>query len=171
MLAVAKAEGMIGVEEEWGWLATSLVSRGSTKAFQGPWNGLPSTSRISSDGRIQNQLGSEYILFLRILRVCNFSSALKALGRVVRPVESAMSTRRDAKFAMKTGSALSGLDETLSSSRFIHDSSAGGRALRKLADMSRASKVLLIMGKLFVIREGKALGVLEEPTRRWVVPG
>ena len=39
------------------------------RAFQGPWNGFPSTSRVSSAGKAHSQLGNECILFLRMLNV------------------------------------------------------------------------------------------------------
>src|SRR6266702_778186 len=102
----------MGVEGEYGGPEKPLASRG--------WR----------DTKRQSQLGREYILFLRILRVCSLSRALKGAGRVVIPVESAMRTRRDVKCAMKRGRARRGLKETFSSSKQTQDSKAGGRATR-----------------------------------------
>ena len=69
---------------------------------------------------------------------------------MVRPVESAMRTRRDVNSAMKRGRARRGLEDTFSSSKQKQDSRAGGRALRKLAEMSRANNVVLMVGKTLV---------------------
>jgi hypothetical protein len=89
---------------------------------------------------------------------------------VVSPVESAMRTRRDVNWAMKRGSARRGLEDTFSSSKQMQDSRAGGRAPRKLADMSRANNVVLMVGRTVVRKAGKALGLLEEPMSKCVVP-
>jgi hypothetical protein len=112
----------------------------------------------------------EYILFLLILRVCSLSSTLKEDGSVVSPVESAMRTRRDVNWAMKRGRARRGLEDTFSSSKQTQYSRAGGRAPRKLADMSRANNVMLMVGRIVVRKAGKAPGLLEEPISKWVVP-
>ena len=85
-----------------------------------------------------------------MLRVCSLSNTLKGAGSVVSPVESAMRTRRDVNWATKRGRARRGLEETFSSSKQTQDSRAGGRALRKLAEMSRANNVVLMVGKTLV---------------------
>jgi hypothetical protein len=52
-----------------------LPSRiGATKDDQGSRKGLPSTRRVSKVVRWLSQAGSEYIRFLRILRVCRLVS-------------------------------------------------------------------------------------------------
>lgn len=86
------------------------------------------------------------------------------------PVESAMRTRRDVKCAMKRGRARRGLKETFSSSKQTQDSKAGGRATRKLAEMSRANNVVLMVGRTVVKNAGKAPAVREDPMSRCVVP-
>ena len=72
---------------------------------------------------------------------------LKGAGSVVSPVESAMRTRRDVNSAMKRGRARRGLEDTFSSSKQKQDSRAGGSAPRKLAEMSKANNVVLMVGK------------------------
>lgn len=86
------------------------------------------------------------------------------------PVESAMRTRREVRLAMKTGKARIGLAEMLSSSRERQSWRAGGRATRKLRAMSRATRVVEMRWSVRVRKGGRALGVLEEARRRWVVP-
>src|SRR5882757_4936365 len=86
------------------------------------------------------------------------------------PVESAMSTRRDVRFVKNTGKTRSGLDAMLSSSKFSHEPRAGGSATKKLAEMSSASRVFQICGKAPVRNPGTALGVLDDPTSKCVVP-
>lgn len=76
-----------------------------------------STSRTSSVLSIQSQLGNACSLFRLILSVWSLSSDARAEGSVLMPVESAMSTRRLVRLAMKRGKARIGLDEILSSSR------------------------------------------------------
>lgn len=95
----------------------------------------------------------------------------KASGSVLIPVASAMRTRRLDSSARKTGKTRSGLDATLSSSRNSHSARTGGSAPRKLADMSSASNVPAMPGKVLARKEGTALGVVDEPIRRCVVPG
>lgn len=106
-------EGVCGSKGVW----ISLASRGSTSAFQGPWKGLASTRRTSSVVSKQSQEGNACSLLRRMLSVCSLSSAARAEGSVVIPVESAMRTRREVRLAMKTGRARIGLEEMLSSSR------------------------------------------------------
>jgi hypothetical protein len=131
---------------------------------------LPSTRRVWRDAKRQSQLGKEYILFLLMLSVCSLSSARKGAGRVVIPVESAIRTRREANCVIKRGRARRGLLDTFSSSKQRQDSRAGGRALRKLAEMSRASNVVPMTGRTLVRNDGKALAVLEDPMSKCVVP-
>lgn len=57
-----------------------------------------------------------------------------------------------------------------SSSRLKQAASAGGRATRKLAEISRASKVIAMEGKVLLRKEGTLLGVFDEPISRCVVP-
>lgn len=71
---------------------------------------------------------------------------------------------------MKTGRARIGFDEMLSSSRERQSWRAGGRATRKLREMSRATRVVWMRWRVVVRKGGRALGVLEEARRRWVVP-
>ena len=144
----------------------TLASSGSTRAFHGPWNGLPSTNSVSSTGRRHSQLGREFILFRRMLRVCSFSSAPRAGGNVLRPVLSVMSTRSDVRPARKTGSARRGLDAMFNSSRQTHAWRTGGSATKKLAEMSSASNVVAIGGIVFVRNVGTEFGVLDDPIRR-----
>lgn len=82
------------------------------------------------------------------------------------PVASAISTRNAIRWDKKTGNTRRGLDATLSSSRFSQDASAGGKATRKLAEMSSARSEWQICGSVLVRKVGIAFGVLEEPTRR-----
>lgn len=117
---LAEGKGKIGVDGGYSGDIGTLASNGSTRAFQGPWNGLPSTNRVSSIGKRHNQLGSEFILLRRILKVCNFSRELRAGGKVLNPVLSAMRTRRDVKPPRKIGSARMGLDAIFNSSRHMH---------------------------------------------------
>jgi len=92
-------------------------------------------------------------------------------GNVLIPVESAIRTRRLAKSARKTGRTRNGLKAMFSSSRFSQTASTGGKAPKKLAEMSKARRVWEIGGRLVVKNAGIALGVLDDPMRRWVVPG
>ena len=151
-------------------VAGILANSGSTSAFHGPWKGLPSTKRVCKDERRQSQLGRLSILLRRTLRVCNLSSSLNVSGRVLIPVESAIRTRSDVKWDKNTGRTRSGFDAMFNSSRQWHEASAGGTATRKLADMSRASKVLQIIGSVLAKKAGIAFGVLDDPTSMCVVP-
>ena len=98
------------------------------------------------------------------------SRALKGAERVVIPVESDMRTRRDVKCAMKRGRARRGLKETFSSSKKTQDSKAGGSATRKLAEMSSANNVVLMVGRTVVKNAGTAPAVREDPMSKCVVP-
>ena len=89
---------------------------------------------------------------------------------MLMPVESAMRTRNELKCDKKTGITRSGFDAMLSSSRQEQEARAGGTATRKLADMSRARRVLEICGKVLAKKVGTAFGVLDEPTSKCVVP-
>lgn len=71
---------------------------------------------------------------------------------------------------MKRGRARRGLEDTFSSSKQKQDSRAGGSAPRKLAEMSRANSVVLMVGKTLIRKAGKALAELEEPMSKCVVP-
>lgn len=84
-------------------------------------------------------------------------------GRVVMPVESAMRTRRLARSARKTGRTRRGFEATFSSSRFVQTARTGGRAPRKLVEISRARRLWHICGRVLVRKDGTALGVGEEP--------
>jgi hypothetical protein len=86
------------------------------------------------------------------------------------PVESAMRTRRFIKSARKTGRTRSGFDPTFNSSRFSQTARTGGKAPRKLAEMSRARRLRAICGRVEVRNEGTELGVVDDPIRRCVVP-
>lgn len=111
-------EGNPGVEGGYsGELGITLVSNGSTNAFHGPWNGFPSTSSVSNDDSRQSQPGSEYILFLRTLRVCSLSREARESGRLWIPVASAMRTLREVRLDRNEGSTRRGLEAMLSSSR------------------------------------------------------
>jgi hypothetical protein len=154
-----------------GELGMTLVSNGSTSAFHGPWNGLPSTSNVSIEDKRQSQPGSECILFLRTLRVCSLSREVSASGRVWIPVASAMRTRREVRLARNEGSTRRGLEAMLSSSRLWHMESAGERAPRKFAETSNARRVSQICGSIFARNEGTAFGVDEDAINRCVVPG
>ena len=105
-----------------------------------------------------------------MLSVCNLSRSTRESGRVLIPVESAISNRRLRSSARKTGRTRRGFDAMFSSSRFSQTESTGGRAPRKLAEISRASNVVAIRGRVFVKNAGMALGVDDEPRRRCVVP-
>jgi hypothetical protein len=59
MDVVAERRGSIGVEVGYAGDIGVFESRGSTRAFQGPWNGLLSMYSSASDGMTQSQLGSE----------------------------------------------------------------------------------------------------------------
>lgn len=146
------------------------VNNGSTRAFHGPWNGFPSTNSVSNPGRMQSQLGSECILFLRRLNVCSFSRAMRGGGSVLMPVASAIRTRRDVRLQRNTGSARRGFDAMFNSSRFPQSPSAGERAPRKFAETSRAKRVSQMFGRVFARNEGTELGVDADPSRRCVVP-
>ena len=143
-LSPAKLVGSIGVEGGYDGVMGVLTNSGSTRAFQGPWNGFPSMQSVWSVGRRQSQLGNARNLFRRMLMVCKRSSSTRASGRVEIPVESAMRTRRLVNSARKTGRTRRGLDATLSSSRHSQTASTGGKALRKFAEMSKASKERVI---------------------------
>lgn len=101
-----------------------------------------------------------------MLRVWRQSSAESESGNVPIPVASAMSTRKATRCDKKTGNTRSGLDAIFNSSRFLQEASAGGKATRKLAEISSARSELQICGSVFVRKAGMKLGVLEEPTRR-----
>jgi hypothetical protein len=64
---------------------------------------------------------------------------------------------------MKRGRARRGLEDTFNSSKKTQESRAGGRAPRKLAEMSRANNVVLMVGKTEVKNAGNALAVGEDP--------
>ena len=85
------------------------------------------------------------------------------------PAESAIRTLREVRPERNTGRARKGLQAMLSSSRHMHKARAGGRATRKFAEMSRASRVVVIWGRWFVRNEGTAFGVFEEPMSKCVV--
>jgi hypothetical protein len=89
---------------------------------------------------------------------------------VLIPVESAIKTRKEVRPARKTGRARMGFDAMFNSSRQTQAWSAGGRAPRKFADMSRQSKVVAMGGMTLAKNAGTAFGVLEEPIKRCVVP-
>ena len=160
----------MGVDGGYKGLIGVLASKGSTSAFQGPWKGFPSTKSVSIDGSKQSQLGSECILFRRMLRLCSLSRALNWLGRVLIPVESAIRTFREMREERNKGSARRGLDAMFSSSKQMHEASAGGRATKKLAEISRARRVVVICGSELVRKEGTAFGVVDDPMSKWVVP-
>ena len=86
------------------------------------------------------------------------------------PVESTMRTRRDVSLVKNSGRARIGLDAMLSSSRLKQAESAGGRATRKLAEISRASSVLAMEGSVVLRKDGTLFGVLDEPISKCVVP-
>ena len=112
------AEGNPGVDGGYkGEFGITFVSNGSTKAFQGPWKGFPSTSNVSNEDSRQSQPGSECSLFLRMLRVCSFSRAVRESGRVWIPVASAIRTRREVRVDKNEGKARRGLEAILSSSK------------------------------------------------------
>ena len=77
-----------------------------------------------------------------------------AAGSVVMPVESAISTRKQTKFASQGGRVRSGLEATLSSSKTMQWAKGGGRALRKLQEISRARRVVVIEGRTVNKNEG-----------------
>jgi len=60
---------------------------------------------------------------------------------VVTPVASAMRTRKDTSCDRKTGRTRKGFEAMFSSSKLSQAARAGGRATRKLAEMSKASRV------------------------------
>jgi hypothetical protein len=119
----------------------TLMSKGSTNAFHGPWKGFPSTSNVSIEDKRQSQPGSECILFLRTLRVCNFSREVRESGRVWIPVASAIRTRSEVRLDRNEGRARRGLEAMLSSSKLEHMERAGERAPRKFAETSNAKRV------------------------------
>lgn len=133
--------GIIGVEGGYAGVEGSLARSGSSKAFHGPWNGLPSTQRVCKAGRRQSQLGRAFSLFRRMLMVCILSRSRRASGSVLMPVESAIKTRRFKRPARKTGRTLSGLEATLSSSRVSQTAKTGGKAPRKFAEISSARRL------------------------------
>jgi hypothetical protein len=67
LATLADGRGNMGVDGGYRGVIGTLANNGSTKAFQGPRNGFPSTSRVSKDGKRHNQLGRELSLFRRIL--------------------------------------------------------------------------------------------------------
>lgn len=148
----------------------TLARRGSTRAFQGPRNGLVSMQRVWRAGRRQSQLGSTLSLLRRMLMVWSLSRSTRASGSVLMPVESAIKTRRFVSSARKTGRTLRGFAATLSSSRFSQMDKTGGRAPRKLAEISSARRLWAICGIIEDKKAGTALGVEDEPIKRWVVP-
>ena len=102
--------------------------------------------------------------------VWSLSRSTRVSGSVVMPVESAMRTRRFNKSARNTGRTRSGFDPTFNSSRFSQTARTGGKAPRKLAEMSRARRLRAICGRVEVRKEGTELGVVDDPIRRCVVP-
>jgi hypothetical protein len=118
-----------------------LASKGSTKAFQGPWNGLWSMQRVCRAGSMQSQPGKAWNLLRRILIVWSLSRSTMVSGRVVMPVESAIRTRRLTRSARKTGKTRRGFEATLSSSKFVQTARTGGRAPRKLVEISSARRL------------------------------
>lgn len=62
-------KGMTGVEGGYSGETGTLERSGSTRACQGPWNGLPSRYNSCKSGKRHSQLGSACILFLRMLSV------------------------------------------------------------------------------------------------------
>lgn len=86
------------------------------------------------------------------------------------PVESASKTLREVNCARNSGSTRSGFAEILSSSKQLHATNAGDNDAKKFAEMSSANNDELICGSFAVKNEGTALGVLEPPTSRCVVP-
>ena len=105
-----------------------------------------------------------------MLKVCSLSSAERQLGIVDMPVESAIKTRRDVNSARNIGNARRGFDEIFSSSRAVQEAREGDNDTRKLADISRARRVVQIRGRHVVRNAGTELGVDDPPTRRCVVP-
>lgn len=57
LLNVAESCDIMGVEGGYAGVIGALAKRGSTKALQGPWNGFPSTRRLSKHGKVHSQLG------------------------------------------------------------------------------------------------------------------
>src|SRR6266699_2444549 len=142
----APAEWGIGVEGGYTGVDGTFARRGSTKAFHGPWKGLPSMHRVCKAGRRESQLGRAFSLFLRMLMVCILTRSRKASGNVLIPVESAIKTRRFRRPARKTGRTLRGLEAILSSSRVSQTDKTGGKAPRKFAEISRARRLWAIRG-------------------------
>ena len=140
------------------------------RAFQGPWNRFPSTRRDSKQGKVHSQLGSECILFRRMLKVWSLSNTERDAGIVEIPVESTTNTRSDVRWAKNSGITRSGFAEMFNSSKQEHEAKAGESEARKFAEMSRAKSVELIWGMVFVRKVGTEFGVLEPPTNRCVVP-
>lgn len=132
---------------------------------------MSSTSRVSRDGNRHSQLGRACSLFLLKLSVCSLSSAFSDSGKVLIPVESTMRTRRDVSLERNSGRARIGFEAMFSSSRFKQAARAGGKAPRKFAEISRASRVLAMVGKVLLRKDGTLFGVLDEPISKWVVPG
>lgn len=85
------------------------------------------------------------------------------------PVESTMRTRRLLSVARKVGKARKGLYAMFSSSRLTQPDSEGGKALRKFAEMSSASRQELIWGRAVARNVGTWFGVDEDPINRCVV--
>ena len=94
---VAALGGRVAVGVRGGYIGAGrlLPSRiGATRDDQGSRNGLPSTRRVSKALRWLSQAGSEYIRFLRMLRVCSVVTACIDCGRLDIPVLSAINTLR-----------------------------------------------------------------------------
>lgn len=171
MLArLAEGKGKMGVDGGYRGLIGVFASSGSIRAFHGPWNGLPSMSSVSSEGKRQSQLGRELNLFRLMLSVCNFSRAHSDSGSVLIPVESTMRRRNAVNPARNSGSARTGFDAMFNSSRLVHAARAGGSATRKFAEISRARRVSAIWGSVPVRNDGTAFGVGDDPINRCVVP-
>lgn len=155
-----------------GVIGAAFARSGCTSASHGPVNGLPSTRSVSKLGSKHSQGGREWSLFRRRLKVCMLASddSTGGMDETCRPVESAMSTRNEVRLERKAGSARSGFAATLSSSRLTHAASGGGRATRKLAEISNARRVLLMFGSVCVRNAGSEFGVSDDASKRCVVP-
>lgn len=71
-----------------------------------------------------------------------------ASGKVEIPVESAIRTCKDVKYDRNAGRTRKGFEAMFNSSKLWQTPKAGGRATRKLAEMSRASNVKEIWGSV-----------------------
>jgi hypothetical protein len=86
--------------------------------------------------------------------------------------ESATKIRNErCKEAKKVGRALSGLDDTLSSSRTERVDREAGRDIKKFADISNAKSVPDTLVRVVIRNGGRELGVEEEDNKRCVTPG